>query len=316
MICRILGAGKYAAPVDVALMKLVPSLNAFSNDELSADLLSQRLLRALLIKDIAMQTGMSKNTISIQDIAGALYPPPLSPKRTSPQGLKSLEEDSENGCSPPVVPKKSVSFSSFPQVSSSPTVSNLTLPSVMTTNTNQPPMMPGSSSSKRTVIFAQEYRCHREEIFVFSASDAPMATSPPVTSSSILSSSPSFAASSRLSSYMPSSPSTITASSRSVLASSPSSSYLSTLPTSSSPVVEVYHVNEIVSSHMKPFSSQLKEEVTAVAESSETEEKIAILEELNGWRAEGSARVVIDRSKRSIVIEQYTCRFYSSSTNP
>lgn len=280
--CKVLSAGKSACPVDVALMKLVPSLNQFSNDELSADLLSQRLLRALLVKDIAMQTGISKSAVTIQEVLPAPCPPPESPKSLS-EDRSSVSSSKDGGSSPIAIQKKTVSFSSLPILSSSPNAPAASLaPSL--------PPIP-QSSSKRTVIFAQESHCHREEIFVFSSSEAPVASSPSTRTGMVLSSSPPMA------SHLPTVACPPSPSSRTSVASSPSSSYLLHLPTSSSPGVEVYQVNETLSSHVDAATP--------------AESHAAVDAAKQCWKAEGSARVVIDRSKRSIVIEQYSCRFFT-----
>lgn len=280
--CRVLGAGKSACPVDVALMKLVPSLNQFSNDELSADLLSQRLLRALLVKDIAAQTGISKNAVSIQEVLPTPCPAPESPKALS-EDRSSVTSAKDGGSSPIVIQKKTVSFSSLPILSSSPNAPVASLaPSL--------PPIP-QSSAKRTIIFAQESHCHREEVFVFSSSEAPVASSPSTRTGMLLSSSPPTA------SHVPMVACPPSPSSRTSVASSPSSSYLLQLPTSSSPGVEVYQVNETLSSHVDAATP--------------ADPNAALDEARKGWKAEGSARVVIDRSKRSIVIEQYSCRFFT-----
>jgi hypothetical protein len=68
-------------------------------------------------------------------------------------------------------------------------------------------------------------------------------------------------------------------------------------------------VSEVLSSHVTPPEI---DESSLPASSRDLEDRQHLESEvIQSWRAEGSARVVVDRSKRSIVIEQYSCRFYS-----
>lgn len=120
---------------------------------------------------------------------------------------------------------------------------------------------------------------------------------------------------------MPPSPSSSAASQ--MMASSPSTmktSPILSLPaslsftqvSSSSPNVEIYHVSEELSSHLQrdSFSSRTKVHTDKDDAMDVSEEEENVGEENRGWRAEGSAKVVIDRTKRSIVIEQYQCRYF------
>lgn len=288
---RILSQGKGPMPMDIALMKLIPSLNAFNNDEITADVLSQRLLRALIIKDVANQTGIPKGLFVVQDVQpSAEQLPRNSEMSTSPRF-------SEGGGSPIASQKKTVSFSNLPAMSTSPSASNLT---------SFPPPL---SSSKKVVIFTQDSHCHREDVHVFSASDAPsISSSPPMTSSYMIPPSPS-----RFASSLPPMQSSVQR-----VASSPSAtSTLLSLPqslaftqvSSSTPGVEVYNVSEVLTSHVKNPVGDDSHNTMDCNDEADGEEEDADF--VVGWRAEGSAKVVVDRSKRSIVIEQYLCRYSS-----
>jgi hypothetical protein len=286
--------------MDVALMKLIPSINAFNNGEMSGDMLSQRLLRALLIKDIAAQTGVARHLFYLHDGLQS------GEQATAPYRVESEKEACcpkpiESGSSPIIINKKSVSFSNLTVMSSSPSVGGLA---------NSLAFPPTRNAGKKVTIFSLESHGHREDVFVFSSLDAPdVSSSPPSTSSHSLSCSPS------MNSLLPMAPSSHN------IASSPSnSSSLLSLPnslafpqvSSSAPNVEVYHVNEVLSSHVTP---PIIDEYSFPASSGVACEDEQLLESdaMHSWKAEGSARVVVDRTKHSIVIEQYSCRFYTRS---
>lgn len=296
---RVLGPGRGSVPMDVALMKLIPSLNAFNCGEMSADILSLRLLRALLIKDVATQTGVSRNAFCVHD--GPLVSEPVcisSSTRAESENEGSCPKPAESCSSPIAINKKSVSFSNLPIISSSPCAGSLT---------NGIAFPPMGNSGKKVKVFSLESHGHREDVFVFSSSEAPIASSsPPSTSSHHLSCSPSL-------NWIP----PLSPASRSIASSPSSSSSLLSLPhslafsqvSSSAPNVEVYHVSEVLSSHVTPPEI---DESSLPASSRDLEDRQHLESEvIQSWRAEGSARVVVDRSKRSIVIEQYSCRFYS-----
>lgn len=295
---RVLGPGRVSVPMDVALMKLIPSINAFNNGEMPGDMLSQRLLRALLIKDIAAQTGVARHLFNVHD---GLQSGEQATYRVESEKEACCPKPIENGSSPIIINKKSVSFSNLTVMSSSPSVGGLA---------NSLAFPPTRNAGKKVTIFSLESHGHREDVFVFSSLDAPdVSSSPPSTSSHNLSCSPS------MNSLLP-----MASSSHNITSSLSNSSSLLSLPnslafpqvSSSAPNVEVYHVSEVLSSHVTP---PIIDEYSLLASSGVACEDEQHLESdaMHSWKAEGSARVVVDRTKHSIVIEQYSCRFYTRS---